>query len=411
MSGMLATCLGCGCVCDDIEVTVERGRITEARHACQLGTAWFGDEVLPARAQVDGNDRPVSEVLDAATAVLTTARRPLIYLAADISCEAQREGIACADILHASLQSLTSATAMPAMLAAQERGRAGATLGEIRNRADVMLFWGVDPAMRYPRYWRRYAPEPAGMFVPEGRRSRRVIAVDIGARRGPEEADERVQLTPATEIATLTLMSSMLAAVPVPDTTASIQARGLAQQLAGARYAVIVADAEAEGADAGSSLRAHALAGLAQALNHSTRGALSLLRGGGNRSGADGVLTAQTGYPAAVDFRGGYPAYTPHRALAAIDSDAVLIVGAADRLPSAHAEALASVPAVIIGPRATVRRLHTTAAIDTGIAGIHSAGTAVRMDDVPIPLHALLSGPPDAAAICRELRERLAGAR
>src|SRR2546430_11904566 len=44
--------------------------------------------------------------------------------------------------------------------AAQRRGRAGATLGEIRQRADVIVFWAVDPADRYPRYASRYAVEP-----------------------------------------------------------------------------------------------------------------------------------------------------------------------------------------------------------------------------------------------------------
>ena len=32
----------------------------------------------------------------------------------------------------------------------------------VRNRADVLVFWGVDPAERYPRYLTRYAPDPAG---------------------------------------------------------------------------------------------------------------------------------------------------------------------------------------------------------------------------------------------------------
>ena len=56
------------------------------------------------------------------------------------------------------------------------------TLGEIRNRADVLLFWGTDPAARYPRFLSRYAPDPPGVHVPQGRASRTVIAVDIGSR-------------------------------------------------------------------------------------------------------------------------------------------------------------------------------------------------------------------------------------
>src|SRR5207247_5652488 len=43
-----ATCLGCGCTCDDITVVVRKDHIAEARNACALGAAWFGDGGLPA---------------------------------------------------------------------------------------------------------------------------------------------------------------------------------------------------------------------------------------------------------------------------------------------------------------------------------------------------------------------------
>ena len=86
------------------------------------------------------------------------------------------------------------------MLAAQEAGRASATLGEIRNRADVVVFWGVDPARRYPRFWSRYAPEPSGVHV-GGRKDRTVIAVDVGDARGPEDADARLAVMPDREVA------------------------------------------------------------------------------------------------------------------------------------------------------------------------------------------------------------------
>ena len=36
-----ATCTFCGCVCDDMELTVENNRITKAKNACVLGKAWF----------------------------------------------------------------------------------------------------------------------------------------------------------------------------------------------------------------------------------------------------------------------------------------------------------------------------------------------------------------------------------
>ena len=73
--------------------------------------------------------------------------------------------------------------------------------------------------------------------------------------------------------------------------------------------------------------------------------------------------------------------------------------GALDRLPGA-----------LIGPRASqARRAGSRIAIDTAIAGIHEAGTAIRMDDVPLPLRVSVSGPPAASEVVAELRNRIQG--
>jgi len=38
------------------------------------------------------------------------------------------------------------------VLALQRVGRVSATLGEIKNRADVVVFWGADPMVSQPRH-------------------------------------------------------------------------------------------------------------------------------------------------------------------------------------------------------------------------------------------------------------------
>src|SRR5207248_11272933 len=90
----------------------------------------------------------------------------------------------------------------------------------------------------------------------------------------------------------------------------------LARRMTAARYVAIVADSE-PGLVPADPARAEALVTLAQALNGPTRCALSTLRGGGNRSGADAVLTWQTGFPFAVDFARGSPSYEPQAGAAA----------------------------------------------------------------------------------------------
>ena len=403
------TCLGCGCACDDITVVVKQHRITEARNACALGAAWFGDGTVPAETRVNGRTASLEQALTEAARLLTGAKRPLVYLAGDVSCETQREAVAIADRLHAAIDSL-AATAATSVLAAQRRGRAGATLGEIRQRADLVVFWAVDPGARYPRYGSRYAVEPRGVAAPRGRGSRTLFAVDAGENRGPADADGRVAIAAADEVDSLAMMRAA-----VQGRAAGADARfrpviELARRMTEARYVAIVADGE-PGPTAPDPARAEALVTLAQALNGPTRCALSTLRGGGNRSGADAVLTWQTGFPFAVDFARGYPSYHPQPGVAALLGggavDAALIVGSPATLPVPVATALARVQSVAIGPRASTATFQPAVAVDTGAAGIHEGGTAFRMDDVPLPLRPSLDGARAALVTVRALRERI----
>src|SRR5207249_533353 len=158
-----------------------------------------------ATPRANGGAAPLEQALTGGARILTGARHPLVYLAGDISSETQREAVAIADRLHAAIDSL-AATAAPAVLAAQRRGRAGATLGEIRQRADLVVFWAVDPSGRYPRYSSRYAVEPRGVAAPQGRQSRTLIAVDVGENLGPAHSDGRVAIAPGDEVDSLEMM-------------------------------------------------------------------------------------------------------------------------------------------------------------------------------------------------------------
>ena len=156
------TCLGCGCACDDIALEVEGGRIVAAGNACELGRTWFGDGAVPTKVLVAGKPVTLDQALDRAAAILTAAKNPMVYLAGDLTVEAARSGLAIADRLRARLDSAASDTVAAGLLAQQTRGRATATLGELFNRADLVLFWAVDPGERYPRFRERYSGRSEG---------------------------------------------------------------------------------------------------------------------------------------------------------------------------------------------------------------------------------------------------------
>ena len=411
------TCLGCGCGCDDITVAVQEGRIVEAIAACPIGRAWFGDGSVPSEVLRSGKPAALEDALSEAANVLARSLgRLLVYLGPDVTTQAQRAAVSVADLLRATVDSATSEAAAGGLLAAQRRGRATATLGEIRNRGDVLLFWGVDPSQRYPRFLSRYALEPVGTQVPGGRAGRFAIAVNIGADKGSSGADLTITLEPSEEIAALSLMRAAVLERPTHDPSPNLaKAVGLVGRLTGARYSVVVHDAEPT-AEPRNPLRAEGLIALVQALNGPTRAALSSLRAGGNRVGAESVLTWQTGYPFAVDHSRGYPRYLPGDRgldrLARGGFTAALVVG----LPSLDEEAaaaLGSIDTVAIGPRASQAPFTPRVAIDTGMASIHEAGTAYRMDEVPLSLRPPLTGQRSVVqtlqALTEAVRTRLPG--
>ena len=390
------TCLGCGCGCDDLTVEISGNRIVSIAPPCPLGQAWFGDGSLPNAVRRAGAAATLEAALaDAAELLAGASGRVLLVLAPDISVQAQRVALALADLLRATVETATSDPAAAGLLAAQRRGRTAATLGEVRNRAEVVLFWAVDPNPRYPRYWTRYAPDPVGTHVPQGRVGRTVVSVSVGRDRGPAGADVELALSPDQEVPALSVMRAVALGNTLGELPPPLEgAAAIAARLIKARYSVIVHEAEPGAESARDTYRAEGLLGLAQALNGPSRAALSSLRAGGNRSGAEAVLTWQTGYPMAVSYRSGAPQYRPAtRGLAAAADEAagILVVGAVGALGSALNAAAARSPVLVVGPRASEAAFPVRVAIDTGVAGIHEGGTAYRMDDVPLRLRPPLS--------------------
>lgn len=106
-----ATCTFCGCVCDDIELHAEGDRITHTKAACVLGSSWFKNhtaEKLYPEALIDGKEASVDEAVEVAAQYLYDAHLPLIYGLSNVTCEAQRQSVALAELVGGVIDSHTS---------------------------------------------------------------------------------------------------------------------------------------------------------------------------------------------------------------------------------------------------------------------------------------------------------------
>ena len=384
-----ATCAGCGCACDDIEVTVAEGRLAGLTRTCPLGDTWFAERGgdRPPIARIDGRTVSIDDAVDAAAGILRQARAPLVYGLGNTSCEAQRRAVALAEAIGAVAD---PAGAGAADHAYQAIGSSTATFGEIRDRAELVVAWRADPAVTNPRLLGRLRLDRAA------RGSRALVVVDAQRSATADEADAFIELDAAHDFEALWALRALVGGASLDrDRIEQLPLDGLddlAERLLGARHVAMIHGA----VDEVSTL---VLFSLVRDLSRGRHAVTLGLRGDGNAHGAEDVLAWQTGFPAAVSFARGYPRANPGELSAAAllergEVDAVLVVASdpLEHLPPAAAECLRGLPVVVVDARATATSRAAQVAFATAADGIEVPGSVHRMDGVPVPLRAPLAG-------------------
>jgi formylmethanofuran dehydrogenase subunit B len=403
-----ATCTYCGCLCDDIELRANEKRVLKAKRACALGRAWFVNHTvehgLPA-ALVDGEPAAVDAALDAAAEILDDADMPLIYGLGNSTCESQRAAMILAERTGAVIDSHTSMTHGPSKIAGQLVGKLTCTLGEVKNRADLVIYWGSNPVESHPRHFTKFALRPKGKFVPRGRKGRTMVLVDVRETPSSEASDQFLQIRSGADLEVLTTLRALVNGRTVDR--GLIEATGLTlEQLVNlvdrmkcARFGVFFFGSGLT-MTRGKHANVTALLALTAELNTFTKFAAMPMRDYGNEAGADAVMNAVAGYPFGLDFSRGYPRSNPGEftavdVLVRKETDAALIVAADPwtTMPQAAIDHLDRIPHIVIDRRITAASRAARVHFTTAVPGISSAGTAYRMDRIPLPLRQALRSP------------------
>jgi formylmethanofuran dehydrogenase subunit B len=399
-------CAFCGCDCDDISVIVEDGRITQAKNACVLGRAWFLSHGAPAHlpvVKIDGKPASLEEGIETAARYLAAARYPFIYGLSSTSCEAQREAVAIAEELGGCIDCCTSVCHGPSGMAMQGVGEPTCTLGEVKNRADLVIYWGSNPVESHPRHMARYAVTPKGMFVPEGRKGRTVVLVDVRRTASARAADIFLQIRPGKDFEALWALQALvngrkLEKSGVEDIGLTVeQLTDLAERMMHCKFGVLFVG-QGLTQTRGKHFNTTAAFLLVRALNGHAKFALIPMRGHGNVAGIDNVLAWQTGYPFGVNFSLGYPRFNPGEytvvdVFSRGEADAALVIASdpAASLPGKAARRLAEIPTIVLDTHESETTRIAKVAFTTSTAGIHVEGTVYRMDNIPLRLRKVLS--------------------
>ena len=460
------TCPVCGCLCDDIEVTVEGNVITKVKNACAVSEGKFlnyqDHRLLKPLIRKNGElvETSLDEAIKKSAEILADASYPILYGWSCTSCEAIRVGLELAEEVGGVIDNTSTVCHGPSILSIQDIGIATCTLGQIRHRADVIIYWGSNPWSAHPRHleryttftqgrfqksiWRRYISRlgsasavkrflraarlilKRGLHIPVSyharpeyelsRKGRKMVVVDTRKTRSAEIADYFIQVQPNKDYELLQALRMLIrdeeldvnevAGVPVEEL------EEIADVLIGCEFGILFFGVGLTMSE-GKLRNIDAALSLVRDLNRYTKFLIMPMRGHFNVTGANIVFTWQTGYPYAVDFSHGYPRYNPGETsvvdiLRRGESDAGLVIASdpVSNFPRRAVENLVKNPLIVIDPHPTPTSMMADVVFPSAFVGIEAEGTAYRMDRVPLPLKKIVE-PPKGILSDEEILQRI----
>lgn len=299
-------------------------------------------------------------------------------------------------------------------------GKVTCTLGEVKNRADFIVYWGGNPAECHPRHFTKYTIMQKSKFLPKGRKDRTMILVDIRETKSVKASDIFLQVRPGKDFELITILRALIKDQPVNEE--QIAETGLTREqlddfvarMKAAKFGVFFFGMGLS-MTRGKHMNSAALLTLAAEMNAYTKFVAMPMRGHGNVTGADVIMRWQTGFPFGITFNRGYPRYNPGEfstvdLLVRGDTDAAFIIGAdpGATMPQPAIDHLARIPTIVLDPHVTHTSRLAKVHITTAPAGIMAPGTAYRMDEIPLPLSPALKSPyPSDEEIVRRINEAI----
>jgi formylmethanofuran dehydrogenase subunit B len=462
------TCPVCGSLCDDIELTIDEGKIVKVKNGCAMCESKFlgynGEHRL-LKPLVRKNGKLVKaslkEAIGKASEILSEANYPILYGWSSTSCEAMRVGIELAEEVGGVIDNTSTVCHGPSILSIQDVGIPSCTLGQIRHRADLVIYWGSNPWSAHPRHierytafsegrfekseWRGYLTkikasiskkkiesairrvflkekpstpshlrrEPPPSILKEGRK---LIVIDVRRTRSAEIADYFIQVPPNKDYELLQAFRALIRDQEIEvDEVAGIPVEYLeeiADVMIKCNFGILFFGLGLT-MSMGKLRNIDAALSLTRDLNMRTKFAIMPMRGHFNVTGANTVFTWQTGFPYAVDFSLGYPRYNPGETsvvdvLLREESDSALVVASdpVANFPRKAVEHLVKNPLVVIDPHMNATAQMADVVFPSAFVGIEASGTAYRMDHVPLPLKKIVD-PPRGVLADEEILRRI----
>ncbi len=387
----------CGIASDDLKIEVSGQRLKVLENGDAVTAPAFEQAIADIAPRVGGEAATLEQAVARAAAILGEARLP-VFSGFGTDVNETRAALSLIERCGGVFDQMRAEGGLRNLLVLADSGWMATTLGELKNRVEVLVSFGTDIEANFPRFFERFvwveetlfgadtsqreiifigrAPSGTAARAPDGR-APRVIPCDRGQL--PQVAAVLSALAQGAELA-----AEQVGGIPMAELKAVVE------RLRGASYGVVTwAAGQLDFPHA--ELAVQQLCKMVVALNRDTRcSALPLGGQEGDRT-ASQVAAWISGYPTRVSYARGYPEYDPYhngaaRLLAEGEADALVWVSSLGLAPPPAVEA----PTVAIGRSGMRFEREPEVFIPVGVPGIDFAGHMYRCDNVvAMPLYQL----------------------
>jgi formylmethanofuran dehydrogenase subunit B len=407
LSSKTLVCTGCGCLCDDVQVEIDSGRLGQIDSACAKGAAYLQAAFSPERrAKSSIRDQACSPeaAIDEAARLLSKAKRRLIFGLDNSTLKTQTLSIELARRLGAVLDDASSFSFGPIVERVLKKDLPTCSLSEVKDKADLLLYWGANPTATHPRHLSKYTYYAYADFNPAGWYPKVTLSsIDVRPTELTAMSQPAFKIKPHGDHE---LISGLLGESPA----ASDQSRQLSELVKKSKFCAIFC---------GLGL-VHSLGGdfsgfsqMVQMLSQSIRVAVIPLIAETNMLGFSQLLRKETSYVNQVSFAGSVSHGREFSFAEQVHNrtpECILIVGSDpfSALPQSLLSRLQEVDIVCLDHFSTLTTEAADVVLPSAVPGVESDGNVVRLDGDSIALaEPIEDGYPAQEDILRQLLQKV----
>jgi len=363
------------------------------------------------KPRVDGKETDYEVAIEKAVSMLREAKKPLIYGLSNSGYNAQRVALEIAK-LKTGVYDISESICHNFLYQELRKGEYPfyyALLDEIRDNANVIVYWGSNPLGSHPRHLSKFSLYPVGRYAMKGVMDRELITIDVVESELKKTSRWFLRVNPGTggdaKIAAIMKRrvkggTNITEQKELVKDDASIDfdtVVKITDRLKKAFYGVIFAGLGIFSSENAAG-NVKAIFALVEALNkEGVKFVMFPMKGHFNVMGAVHLLLRETGYPFGVDFSRNR-IFEPGKTtvldvIEREEVDAALIVGADpfSSFPKDTARKLCDMPVILIDPFETPTTQFSSVVFPAAITGVEAEEIAYRMDGLPLKLEKIVN--------------------